>query len=224
MLYPQNIEQKLGFDKIRELIAEQCVSSLGRAFVYKIKFSDNYDLIEKLLKQVAEFKYLLQVEGNFIEQNYIDCHNSLIKANIEGAFLTEEELFNLKLSLRTVKTILHFFKEKGANYPSLNDLALGLVLDETILKEIDRIIDDRGLIRDNASPELITVRQRLNAEKNNLRKTLDSLLRHAKNSGWIGDEVSLTVRGGRMVIPVLAEHKRKIKGFVHDESATGQMV
>ncbi|MFN3849662.1 MAG: endonuclease MutS2 [Spirosomataceae bacterium] len=225
MLYPKNIEQKLGFDKIRELISEQCISSLGRAFVDKIRFSDDYKLIDKLLKQSAEFKLILQVEGGFPEQNYIDVSDSLSRASIEGAFLSEEQFYDIKSSLKTILQIIHFFKTKEENnlYPTLQELVQGVDVEKGILPEIDRIIDERGRVRDNASAELMDIRRRLNSEQAELRKTLERILRTARNSGWIGDDMSLTIRNGRMVIPILSEHKRKLKGFVHDESATGQM-
>ncbi|MCU0326217.1 MAG: endonuclease MutS2, partial [Spirosomaceae bacterium] len=225
MLYPKNIEQKLGFDKIRELISEHCISSLGRAFVDKIRFSDDYKLIDKLLKQSAEFKLILQVEGGFPEQNYIDVSDSLSRASIEGAFLSEEQFYEIKSSLKTILQIIHFFKTKEENnlYPTLQELVQGVDVEKGILPEIDRIIDERGRVRDNASAELMDIRRRLNSEQAELRKTLERILRTARNSGWIGDDMSLTIRNGRMVIPILSEHKRKLKGFVHDESATGQM-
>ncbi|GAB3502416.1 endonuclease MutS2 [Emticicia fontis] len=230
MLYPQNIEQKIGFDKIRELIAEQCVSSLGRAFVDKIRFSDDYKIIDRLIRQVAEFKLILQTESGFPEQNYIDVSEALARASIEGAFIGEEQFFEIKLSLRTIQQIIHFFKTKEETiYPELKTLTTNSlpVSDNEgwggVISQIDKIIDERGKVRDSASPELADIRRRLIAEQSDLRKTLERILRTARNSGWIGDDMSLTIRDGRMVIPVLSEHKRKLKGFVHDESATGQM-
>ncbi len=234
MVYPQNIEQKLGFDKIRELIAEQCISSLGRAFVDKIRFSDDFKTIDRLIRQVAEFKLLLQTETGFPEQNYTDVSEALARAAIEGAFVSEEQFFEIKLSLRTIQQIIHFFKTKEEYiFPELKTLVNNsLPINETettktdwsvIISQIDKIIDEKGRVRDSASPELMDIRRRLISEQSELRKTLDRILRTARNSGWIGDEMSLTIRDGRMVIPILSEHKRKLKGFVHDESATGQM-
>ncbi|PLK46533.1 endonuclease MutS2 [Emticicia sp. TH156] len=230
MLYPQNIEQKIGFDKIRELIAEQCISSLGRAFVEKIRFSDDYKLIDRLIRQAAEFKLILQVEPGFPEQNYIDVSDALARASIEGAFIGEDQFFEIKLSLRTIQQIIHFFKGKEETiYPELKLLtanSLPVSADDgwgSVISQIDKIIDERGKVRDSASPELADIRRRLIAEQSELRKTLERILRTARNSGWIGDDMSLTIRDGRMVIPILSEHKRKLRGFVHDESATGQM-
>ncbi len=244
MLYPQNIEIKLGFDKIRERLNELCVSTLGRNFVDKIRFSDNYDLIQKMIRQVDEMKNILQFEPTaFPSQNYLDVNYQLSKASIEGAFLTEEEFFNVKLSLRTIQECLRFFdKKEPEEFPQLREL-VGSAFQErnkdeentkqghapqiairSLLDSLDKIIDDRGKLKDNASSELQAIRKRMQNQENDLRKTLDRILKNARANGWISDDFSLTLRGGRMVIPIAAEHKRKIKGFVHDESDTGKTV
>ncbi len=244
MLYPQNIEIKLGFDKIRERLNELCVSTLGRNFVEKVRFSDNYDLIQKMIRQVDEMKNILQFEPTaFPSQNYLDVNYQLSKASIEGAFLTEEEFFNVKLSLRTIQECLRFFdKKEPEQFPQLRELVGTAFLDRNkdeenvkqgqapqlairaLLDSLDKIIDDRGKLKDNASSELQAIRKRMQNQENDLRKTLDRILKNARANGWISDDFSLTLRGGRMVIPIAAEHKRKIKGFVHDESDTGKTV
>ncbi|MEA5404221.1 Smr/MutS family protein [Arcicella sp. DC2W] len=230
MLYPQNIEQKLGFDRIREHLNELCVSSLGRAFVNKIRFADNYDLIQKMIRQVAEMKDILAFEPQaFPSQNYLDVNLQLSKAAIEGAFLTEEEFFDLKLSLRTIQECLRFFDNKEPEaYPQLRELVVTAFSADLNLRQIldslDKVIDDRGKLKDNASPELQSIRRRIQSQEIDLRKKLESILKNARSNGWISDDFSLTLRSGRMVIPIAAEHKRKIKGFVHDESDTGKTV
>jgi DNA mismatch repair protein MutS2 len=222
MLYPLDIEQKLGFDRIRELLKEACLSALGRAFVDKIRFSENFVVIDKLTRQTAEMKEIISYEAEFPAQNYLDVIPSLQKAAIEGMLLSQEEFFDLKTSLRTIRQLIKFFeKVETERFPLLCEVAQNIKVENTVSEAIERVIDDRGQIRDNASPELLDIRRRLISEMSGVRKKLDTLLKHAKKSGWIGDEVSLTVRGGRMVIPIVAEHKRKLKGFVHDESATG---
>ena len=223
MLYPQDIEQKLGFDRVREVLREACLSTLGQAFVEKIRFSDNFSVIEKLTRQTAELKEILEIESEFPAQNYLDVTESLDKMRIEGMYVSQEEFFDIKLSLRTIRQLLTFFqKQEEGRFVYLRELAQNVRVEKAVTDAIERIIDDRGQIRDNASAELADIRRRLIAEMSTVRKKLDTVLRHAKNSGWVGEEVSLTVRNGRMVIPIIAEHKRKLKGFVHDESATGQ--
>jgi DNA mismatch repair protein MutS2 len=230
MLYPKNIEQKLGFDKIRENIANECVSLLGRSFVDKVRFSDNFEQVKKLIDQTAEFRLIIQLENSFPTQNYLDVSDSLKRAAIPGTFLDEEQFYDIKLSLTTIQKIIHFFKNKEDEiYPNLKALSKNSIPESNpegwgwLISEIDRIIDERGKVRDNASPELYEIRRKLAAEQQSVRRSLERIFRTARNSGWIGDEMSLTVRNGRLVIPVLAEHKRKLGGFVHDESSTGQM-
>ena len=230
MLYPQNIELKLGFDKIRERLNELCVSTLGRNFVEKVRFSDNYDLIQKMIRQVDEMKNILQFEPTaFPSQNYLDVNYQLSKAAIEGAFLTEEEFFNVKLSLRTIQECLRFFDRKEPEeFPQLREL-VGSAFQErnkddissqnqirnpqseikNLLDSLDKIIDDRGKLKDNASSELQAIRKRMQNQENDLRKTLDRILKNARANGWISDDFSLTLRGGRMVIPIAAEQDRK---------------
>ncbi len=225
MLYPNTLEQKLGFDKIRELLKQACISPLGQDYVDKIRFTDNHPLIDKLLKQTSEFKQIVEYETEFPQSNYIDVREQLTKARIEGMALTEEDFFELKLALKTVQACLTFLAKREDNaYPFLNELAGPVALDQNLLASLDRIIDDRGHVRDSASPELSRIRKQIISEQANLRKQLDSILRQARQNGWIPDDLGLTVRGGRLVIPIAAEHKRKIKGFVHDESNTGQTV
>jgi DNA mismatch repair protein MutS2 len=247
MLYPQNIEIKLGFDRIRERLNELCVSTLGRNFVEKVRFSDNYDLIQKMIRQVDEMKNILQFEPTaFPSQNYLDVNYQLSKASIEGAFLTEEEFFNVKLSLRTIQECLRFFdKKEPEEFPQLRELVGSAFSEKTkgeeeelskklirnpvgeikvLLDSLDKIIDDRGKLKDNASSELQSIRKRIQVQENDLRKTLDRILKSVRSNGWISDDFSMTIRGGRMVIPISAEHKRKIKGFVHDESDSGKTV
>lgn len=225
MLYPSTIEQKLGFDKLRDRLKEACISPLGQYFVEKIKFSENFGLVEKLVSQTAEMHRIIQIGENFPSQNYIDATPYLKRAAIEGMLLTLAEFSDIKASLQTIRLCLRFFEnqEPGA-YPILGEYAKTIRVEKAITDSIDRIIDDRGQIRDSASTELARIRKKLISEQSGIRKKLDTILKSAKSNGWIGDDVSLTVRNGRMVIPVAAEHKRKLRGFIHDESATGQTV
>ena len=225
MLYPNTIEQKLGFDKLREWLKDACISPLGQNFVEKIKFSDNFGLVEKLVSQTAEMKKILEIGENFPSQNYIDATSYLRRASIEGMLLTQGEFSDLKVSLQTIRLCIRFFEnQEPESYPLLGEYAKNVRVDKVITDAIDRIIDDRGQIRDSASSELSRIRKKLISEQAGIRKKLDTLLRSAKSNGWVAEDVSLTVRNGRMVIPVAAEHKRKLKGFIHDESATGQTV
>ncbi|WP_367914272.1 endonuclease MutS2 [Leadbetterella sp. DM7] len=230
MLYPKNIETKLGFDKIKELLEEECVSSLGKSFVGKMRFSAKFDQIRKMMAQTAEFRLILETESAFPNQHYIDVTEYLKKAAIPGAIIYEEEFFEIRLSLTTIQQIIHFFHNRPAEkFPELLSLMQAALPPdrprgwETLLTEITSVIDERGKVRDNASKELFDIRRKLAVEQANVKRTLDRIYRTAKNSGWIGEEMTLAVRNGRLVLPVLAEHKRKLSGFVHDETSTGNI-
>ena len=224
MLYPRNLENKIGFDQVRALLKEECLSVMGQYYVEKLRFTDDFSLLQKLLEQTKEFTSILQSGDEFPSSNFFPIDSQLEKARLEGAFLSVEELNDLRLSLQTIFACLDYFKGKEEEYPQLRQLSSAVVLDKGLLKQISKVIDDRGHLRDDASPALQQIRRSLIAEQSRARKTLESILRQSVNSGFSEEGVSLTIRGGRLVIPVLAEYKRKIKGFIHDESATGQTV
>lgn len=225
MIYPKNFEQKIGFDQIRQLLKAECAGTLGHAFVDKIRFSDKFDNLQKLLVQTNEFKDIVLYEDSFPNQHFNDVSTHLRKTEIEGTCLDEQEFSDLKLSLGTIMACLRFFKQKEEDrYTQLRELTQLVELDKKLLERIEFVIDERGKVRDTASSELQRIRRAIIAEQSTLRRRLDNILKSVKSQGFIDDDVNLTVRSGRMVIPIAAEHKRKIKGFVHDESATGQTV
>lgn len=233
MLYPKNIEQKLGFDHIRQWLLDACVSTLGEDFVRKLKFSDDFSTIQKRLQQVDELTRIFQIEPSFPTQNYLDMREALDLAAVPGTYLDEDHFFGLKLSLQTIYQIVQIFLQtEPENFPMWASLVQQAQYTDPaapkadwngVIKKIDATLDERGRVRDNASSTLYDIRKKLASEQSQVRRTLERIYRTARNSGWIGEDMSLTVRNGRLVIPVLAEHKRKLRGFVHDESATGQM-
>ncbi|MEN7548726.1 endonuclease MutS2 [Rapidithrix thailandica] len=222
MLYPKNIETKVGFDKIRQFLKEKCSGELGRQFVDKVRFTNNYSLLEKLLNQTEEFVKVLQLDQNFPDNHYNDLTPFLQKAEIEGAFLTEEEFYELRLTLGTLQACIHFFTEIEEELPTLSEVILQIEVNPNLLYDIDKVIDENGKMKDTASPELNAIRHSLISEKSRLRRRLDSIFKSLKNQGFAAEELNPTIREGRMVIPVYAEHKRHVKGLVHDASSTGQ--
>lgn len=224
MIYPPQIEQKIGFDKIRELLKKECTSTLGEEYVEKIQFISDQEKLLRMLHQTDEFVQILQKGETFPSSGFIDIRNFLFRIRPEGSFLPEEDAHKLRMALQTIQSCFVFFDKRKEEYPYLAFLAKLGAYDFHLIKHFDQILDENGKVKANASPELAQIRKRLNAEHGRIRKVLDQIIRESKNKGYTPDDVSLTIRGGRMVIPVLAEHKRKIKGFVHDESATGQTV
>jgi DNA mismatch repair protein MutS2 len=221
--YPDNIEAKLGFNQIRELLKQECLSTLGQHYVDRIRYSTDASLVSRLLNQTWEFTRILSEQVLFPSSNYIDVTPYLQNIRIQGVFLEPSAFFDIKLSLRTIIRCLEFFDENEA-YPYLKEQAESVKADEKIYKAIDEIIDDRGQVRDNASPELLEIRRSLISEQSRIRRELDRLLKLAKREGYTESDVEITIRNGRMVIPVQAEHKRRLKGFIQDESASGQTV
>jgi len=224
MLYPKNIEIKLGFDQIREMVSGQCLSSLGKGYIDKIQFSSDSDLITRLVDQTSEYMQILAESLSFPTQNYINVHPVLDKLRPEGAFLSPEEFQNLKISMQTIVACISFLEGNEERFPRLAALRDGVSLDQHLIRSIDRVIDDHGIVRSNASPALAEIRKNLQQEQNRVRRELDKVLNDAKRQGYIEDEFSVTIRNGRMVVPVRAEFKRAVRGFVQDESASGQTV
>ena len=228
MIYPQNFEHKIGFDQIRQLLSARCLSPLGEEKVSEMAFSTTYDYIKKQLYQTHEFTRIIQDEDNFPANYFFDVREALKKIRIEGTYLVERELFDIRRSLETINEIVRFFqlKQEGENhpYPYLQNLAENVGSFPHLTKQIDSILDKFGRVKDNASPELSSIRSQLIQTVNGISKTLNSILRTAQSEGFVDKDVAPTMRDGRLVIPISPAYKRKLKGIVHDESATGKTV
>ncbi|TGE06147.1 endonuclease MutS2 [Hymenobacter fodinae] len=225
MILPNNFEQKIGFTQLREMLEGLCLSALGRQFVAKMSFQPKADQLQKLLLQTDEFRQLLSSGADFPSQHYHDVHPHLVRANIPGSYLDVAAFFAVKMSLRTIREALTFFTHAEENlYPTLRLLGIGVQVDRNLLAALDKVVDDEGQVRENASPLLSQIRQELINRQGQLRKQIAGILRHARQEGWVPEGAEPTIRGGRLVLPVIAEHKRRVKGLIHDESATGQTV
>lgn len=227
MTYPDNFEQKIGFDTIRRLLGEKCLSPLGREQIDEVKFTDKVDLIRRLLLETDEFVRVLNGEKEFPLGYFLDVRYSLKRIRPEGTFLDEKELYDLKRSLQTIYEIVRFFSptdDEKPLYPSLYALAGPVPVFPRLIKEIDSILDKYGKIKDNASSELVRIRREMSATASGISKSLHAILRMAQADGVVEKDVAPTMRDGRLVIPVSPAFKRKIKGIVHDESATGKTV
>jgi DNA mismatch repair protein MutS2 len=223
MLYPKNSTDKLGFTEIKELIKAHCLSIMGQEMVNKIQVMNNYEQICKFLHQTNEFKNILVNDAALPITQLFDIKSLANKARIEGAFLSEEEFYQVHSSLTTVFAVIGYFNEREGLYPNLEALFEHLPIEKAILKKIDLIIDQKGKIRPNASRELLEITSGIAKAEQEARKKIDQIFKSASSSGWTADG-SLTIRDGRLCIPLLAENKRKLKGFIHDESSSGQTV
>ena len=229
MIYPQNFEQKIGFDQIRQLLKDKCLSTLGEERVNEMNFSDHFEEVDELLNQVAEFVRIIQEEDNFPDQFFFDVRPSLKRIRIEGMYMDEQELFDLRRSLETIRDIVRFLQrndeeESDCPYPSLKKLTGDITVFPQLITKIDGILNKYGKIKDNASTELSRIRRELANTMGSISRSLNSILRTAQSEGYVDKDVAPTMRDGRLVIPVAPGLKRKIKGIVHDESASGKTV
>jgi DNA mismatch repair protein MutS2 len=223
MLYPENSIDKLGFTEVKELIKAHCLSDMGQQMVDKIQVMSNYDNISKFLNQAHEFKNILQNDAALPIQHFFDIKALANKARLEGAFLTEDEFYQVLSSLNTVFAVIAYFNEREGQYPNLEALFEHLPIEKAIIRKIEQVIDAKGKIKPNASRELADISAGISKAEQEARRKIDQIFKSAGSNGWTADG-SLTVRDGRLCIPLLAENKRKLKGFIHDESASGQTV
>ncbi|HEU0125202.1 MAG TPA: DNA mismatch repair protein MutS, partial [Flavobacterium sp.] len=223
MLYPENCEERLGFNEVRQLVRQHCLSTMGQNLVDKMQVMSKFDQIDKFLRQTKEFKSILENQEPLQINSFFDIKTLADKIRVEGSYLMEEELFKIYTSLQTVFSVIRFFDERKELYPNLEALFEHLPIEKDILKKIETVLDAKGKIKSNASKELLEITTSIAKGEQEVRRKMDAIYKNAVASNWVADG-SLTVRDGRICIPILAENKRKIKGFVHDESASGQTV
>jgi DNA mismatch repair protein MutS2 len=223
LLYPVHIEQKIGFDKIRELLRSYCLGQLGINEVDAIAFSTSQQNILEMLEQTKECKHVLQFEDSFPENSYADLTQCLDRIRIEGTWIQLQELVELRKTIIVISAIVGFFKSREEGlYPRLTELAGNVTIHKLLVDRIDAILDRNGRIKDNATPELAYIRRSIGMKRSEVSKIMQRLLKEAKNEGWADSETEISLRDGRLVIPINASSKRKLKGFIHDESATGK--
>ncbi len=223
MPYPKNIEHKLEFDQVKELLRKKCLSPLGEQYIDKIRFVNRFDVLEKILQQANEFKILLTSDTPFPAEYYYDIRPWLNRASVEGTFLLEDEWHQTRLLLQTFQFITKYFEQRNDRYTQLAALFGGIQFNQLLVKHIEKVIDDKGALRPNASPELSKITAKIAEKEREVRKRINQIFEKAASQNWLAD-TGITIRDGRLVLPVLAEYKRHITGFVHDESSTGQTV
>lgn len=258
MIYPNTFENKIGFNEIRGLLRERCLSILGKEMVDSITFSDDCATINEWLSQIKDFRRIQDEAEDFPLQYFFDVRESVARLRLEGTHMEENELFDLRRSLDTICGIVRFLSankteededkddatditddretdESGkdtsktasyqtAKYPALSRLADGVHTFPELIRGIDRILDKFGKIRDNASTTLMNIRRELARTESGISRTLYNILRSAQSEGLVEKDVTPALRDGRLVIPVAPGMKRKLKGIVHDESASGKTV
>ena len=243
MIYPSNYEQKIGFDEIRRLLKEHCLSTLGKERVEELCFSDDADRINEQLEQVREFRRLMQATEKPELNFFFDVRESVARIRLENTHLEEDELFDLRRSLETIGVIVNFLNERKVEsgkwkedsssidtpsalyeYPALQRLAADVQTFPAMIRRIDSILDKFGKIKDSASMVLAGIRHDMEQTAGSISRTLYTILHAAQKEGLVAQDVAPTMRDGRLMIPVAPGLKRKINGIVHDESSTGKTV
>jgi len=226
VLYPKNFEEKIGFDKVREKIQSHCISDLGREKIDRIRFSTSTGFISRLIEQVDEFREILEMEEHFPLEHCIPMRESLEKIRIEGKYMEEEEVYQLRLNQSTIKNVVGFFKNKHSEdkCPALWELSKKVSIYPYITDRIDQILNNKGEIKDTASPELKRLRREITEKESGISSRIGRIFKDLKQQGFVGEDASLAIREGRSVIPIDVRLKRKIPGVIQDESATGKTV
>ncbi len=223
MIYPQSFDEKTGFAAIRSMLSELCISSLGREHVSRMKFLTGFEDIDLRLNQTAELRHILLFAGDFPLGNIYDVTPGLKKLRLEGTFMDAGELFELKRSLDTARVLINWFRGKNAEtYPVLTSLAGMAGVPKFARDRLEALLTKEGRIKDNASPGLLDLRRAIAARQAAVSKRIHAIMKKAQGEGLAGPDAGVALRDGRLVIPVNASMKRRIRGFVHDESASGK--
>ena len=231
MIYPKNYESKIGFDEIRHLLKEHCLSSLGKEKVDELTFSDDAVTVNDWMKQIREFRRLMQATEQMPMNYFFDVRESVARIRLENTHLEEDELWDLRRSLETIGVIVNFLNKNNGdeefpeyNYPALRQLAKDVQTFPAIIRRIDSILDKFGKIKDSATMTLAGIRHEMEQTAGSISRTLYTILHAAQRDGLVAQDTAPTLRDGRLMIPVAPGLKRKIRGIVHDESATGKTV
>ena len=227
-MYPSNFESKIGFTTIRKEITARCISTLGQDCCEKMRFSTNLQEVTLWLNQTHEFLGILQSKRVFPLNFFFDMRSTIRAIAVPGCHLSEENLFNLQRSLVTVGEIGRFFErasnEESHHYPNLARLAKTMQPFPEIVAEISRILDKNGNVKDNASAMLQDLRRAIASATASINGLLRKVITAGREAGYLDKDTTPSIRDGRLVIPVSPMHKRKLRGIVHDESASGRTI
>ena len=222
------LEEKIGFNEVRAMLHGYCLSPLGHERVDAMQFLAEHEAVTTLHQQLSELNYILQTSTEQPEQDFFDLRSDIHRIRIEGAYLEEESLWELLRTLRTLHAWARIVRgdpsEEVQPFPALEKLAEGVFTFHTITRRLEQILDKYGRIKDEASSELASIRRELKRAEGSVSRTLAGILKSAQAEGLVEKDVAPAMRDGRLVIPVAPALKRRIKGIVHDESATGKTV
>ena len=208
------------------MLADRCICPLGVHLVEEMQFQTDYQAVSMALDQTMEFMSIITGGKSFPDQNYHDLTEALARIKVIGTWLDEAELLGLWKSLETISGIVEFLnrEENQGLYPNLTGLASNVILFPAITQGISRILTRFGKLKDNASPDLYRIRMDLANTSFSISRILNGILKQAQSDGLVDKDAAPTMRDGRLVLPVAPGLKRKIRGIVHDESASGKTV
>ncbi len=219
----ERVEQKLGFDRIRSMTESRCTTVIAASKIREELFSDNAGVVEHNLSLTDEMRQILMFEASYPDSGYADIFPFLKKLELPASYLDVLSIVRLKESQERLRLTVHFFKNtKEGLYPSLKEMISPIVLFPEISRRIDAIVDKYGEVRDNASEELSVIRRAIKDKEASISRKISSILKKAQAEGLTDEDATLTVRDGRMLIPVPVSNKKKILGLIFDESASGR--
>ncbi len=233
MIYPSTIEQKIGFDVVRRIIVEGCISPQGRELASNdMKWSYDITSIMNELSRVHEMTKILVSEKSLQLNGIVDASPWLKKIEVKGMFADIAELRAISLSLKVAASIKTYFNSEendsedstAHRFPLLTELADGLNAAPEVVRAINTLIDESGNVRDNASPELSRIRSEMSTISRRISSTMRRVVAKGIADGVLDTDTSPSVRDGRLVIPVAPMNKRAISGIIHDQSASGKTV
>ena len=221
-LLPRDLYEKLEFDKVLELLEKECLGELGAEAVKALKPADNIELIERSLNETHEFKHSVDENDTFSISGYTVISEELRMLEVEGYVLPEEGMRSIKAVLNFTHNIFRFFRgARRETYPTLYANIREVSFDESLIEAIGKVIDEEGNIRPDASPELMKIRRQVQSKQKELERQFRIIINEYRSKGWLSDNIE-SFRNGRRVLSVPSEHKRKIRGIIHDESTTGK--
>ena len=217
------LEQKIGFDKVREKISAKCATQYAVRKVAAEQISRDGAEIMFRLRLTDEMRLICLFEDSFPAGGYLDTKEFLLPLQGEGTTIDLPSLRMLRTSLDTLRRILSFFQDcKDDLYPTLRQISASVSYEPEIGRRIESILDRTGEVRDSASPALGEIRRSLKSKEGQIGRRINAILGAAKEEGLVGSDDEVVVREGRMLIPVPAGTKKKLPGIVYGESATGK--
>jgi len=223
--YPKDIKDKLEFNKIIDYISAECLSDMGRDYFAQIEILTDLVRIERLIDETDEYKKAIERGEHLPLYAFESISSDVELLRKEGYVLDIDSIRNIYRIVSMGLEISKYFAdaEKVKFNPLIHEIVSNIIIDKALITEIDRVLDEEGDVRPNASEELMRISKSIRSKERELEKVFNEQLESFKSRGFLVDTLE-SLRNGRRVLTVAVEHKRKIPGIIHDESATGKTV